>query len=179
MAELVAAVAASHAPLITGSPESAEPAQKDRVYAGMAALRAELEEARPDALIVCSNEHFANFFLDNFPPYCIGVGDRHLGPAEDWLRIERGPLLGHPELGRWLVERLLADDFDPAFSADLCLDHGVMTVLHFLNPGWRVPVVPIVQNCGVAPSPRSAAATGWGPACGAPWTRGRSRNEWP
>jgi len=153
LAELVAAVAASHAPLITGSPESAEPAQKDRVYAGMAALRAELEEARPDALIVCSNEHFANFFLDNFPPYCIGVGDRHLGPAEDWLRIERGPLLGHPELGRWLVERLLADDFDPAFSADLCLDHGVMTVLHFLNPGWRVPVVPIVQNCGVAPMP--------------------------
>jgi len=26
-------------------------------------------------------------------------------------------------------------------------------VLHFLNPGWRIPVVPIVQNCGVAPMP--------------------------
>jgi aromatic ring-opening dioxygenase catalytic subunit (LigB family) len=153
MAELVAAVAASHAPMITGSPESADAAQKDRVYAGMAALRAEVERARPDALIICSNEHFTNFFLDNFPPYCIGVGERHVGPAESWLRIERGTLPGHPALGRWLVECLLAADFDPAFSADLCLDHGVMTVLHFLDPGRAIPVVPIVQNCGVEPMP--------------------------
>jgi len=28
-----------------------------------------------------------------------------------------------------------------------------MTVLHFLNPDGRVPVVPIVQNCAVAPMP--------------------------
>ncbi|HSE94336.1 MAG TPA: extradiol ring-cleavage dioxygenase, partial [Methylomirabilota bacterium] len=65
MAELVAAVAASHAPLITGAPESAEAGQRERVYAGLAALRRELGRARPDALVVCSNEHFTNFFLDN------------------------------------------------------------------------------------------------------------------
>ncbi len=153
MAELVAAVAASHAPLITAAPESADPGQRERVYAGMAALRQELERARPDALIICSNEHFTNFFLDNFPPFCIGVGEQHVGPAEDWIRIPRGRLPGHPALGRWLVERAYAEEFDPAFSEDLCLDHGIMTVLHFLSPGWRVPVVPIVQNCGVAPMP--------------------------
>jgi len=119
----------------------------------MAALRQELERARPDALIICSNEHFTNFFLDNFPPFCIGVGEQHVGPAEDWIRIPRGRLPGHPALGRWLVERAYAEEFDPAFSEDLCLDHGIMTVLHFLSPGWRVPVVPIVQNCAVAPMP--------------------------
>jgi hypothetical protein len=153
VAELVAAVAASHAPLITGAPESAETGQRERVYAGMAALRAELEQARPDALVICSNEHFTNFFLDNFPPFCIGVGERHVGPAERWLRIPRGTVPGHPALGRWLVEHVLADDFDPAFSEDLCLDHGVMTVYHLLAPGWGVPLVPIVQNCAVAPMP--------------------------
>jgi aromatic ring-opening dioxygenase catalytic subunit (LigB family) len=153
MAELVAVVAASHAPMITGAPESAEPGQKARVYAAMDLLRRELDAARPDALVVCSNEHFTNFFLDNFPPFCIGVGTAHVGPAEDWLRIERRPLAGQPELGRWLVERLLAADFDPAFSEDLTLDHGIMTVLHFLDPDRRVPVVPIVQNCAVAPMP--------------------------
>jgi len=153
VAELVAAVAASHAPLITAAPETAEAGQRERVYAAMAALRGELERARPDVLIVCSNEHFTNFFLDNFPPFCIGLGDRHAGPAEAWLRIPRGTLPGHPALGRWLVERALAEDFDPAFSEELTLDHGIMTVLHFLNPDGRVPVVPIVQNCAVAPMP--------------------------
>jgi aromatic ring-opening dioxygenase catalytic subunit (LigB family) len=153
VAELVAAVAASHAPLITGAPETAEAGQRERVYAGMGALRRELERARPDVLVVCSNEHFTNFFLDNFPPYCVGVGERHVGPAEDWLRIPRHVLPGHAALGGWLVERLLADDFDPAFSADLCLDHGIMTVCHFLDPAHRIPVVPIVQNCAVSPMP--------------------------
>jgi protocatechuate 4,5-dioxygenase beta chain len=153
VAELVAAVAASHAPLITAAPESAEGGQRERIYAAMDVLRAELARARPDVLVICSNEHFTNFFLDNFPPFCVGIGERHVGPSEAWLRIERGTLPGHPALGRWLVEQALADDFDPAFSEDLCLDHGIMTVLHFLNPGWRIPVVPIVQNCAVAPMP--------------------------
>lgn len=156
MAELVAAVAASHAPLITAAPESAEPGQRERVYAGMAALRDEIERARPDVLVICSNEHFTNFFLDNFPPFCIGLGATHAGPAEEWLRIPRGSMPGHPGLGRWLVERALAEDFDPAFSEDLCLDHGVMTVYHLLAPGWRLPLVPLVQNCAVAPMPSLA-----------------------
>jgi len=153
MAELVAAVAASHAPLITAAPETADTGQRERVYAAMAELRMELELARPDVLVVCSNEHFTNFFLDNFPPFCIGIGRRHVGPAETWLRLPRGALPGHPDLGRWLCERALAEDFDPAFSEELTLDHGIMTVLHFLDPDGRIPVVPIVQNCAVAPMP--------------------------
>jgi aromatic ring-opening dioxygenase catalytic subunit (LigB family) len=119
----------------------------------MAGLRQEIEAARADVLVICSNEHFTNFFLDNFPPWCIGIGARHVGPAEDWLRIPRTTLPGHPELGRFLVEQALDAGFDPAFSEDLCLDHGVMTVLHFLDPDRRLPVVPILQNCAVPPMP--------------------------
>jgi hypothetical protein len=153
VAELVAAFAASHAPLVTAAPETAERGARERIHGAMGELRRELERARPDVLVICSNEHFTNFFLDNFPPFCIGVGERHVGPAEDWLRIAPGALPGHPALGRWLVERAFAEDFDPAFSEDLCLDHGIMTVLHFLDPDRRLPVVPIVQNCAVAPMP--------------------------
>jgi hypothetical protein len=153
LARLVVVGAASHAPMLTGAPDSAEPGSRDRVYGGLASLRAELEAARADVLVVCSNEHFTNFFLDNFPPFCIGVGARHVGPAEKWIGLPRVTIPGHPALGRWLVEQALRADFDPAFSEDLCLDHGIMTVLHFLNPGWRLPVVPIVQNCAVHPMP--------------------------
>ncbi|MBI3454982.1 MAG: 2,3-dihydroxyphenylpropionate 1,2-dioxygenase [Candidatus Rokubacteria bacterium] len=153
MASLVAAVAASHAPLITAAPETADPVQRDRVYAAMAALQRELDAARPDALVVCSNEHFTNFFLDNFPPFCIGIGERHVGPAEEWLGIPRRPVAGHRALGLWLLERAFAGDFDPAFSEELRLDHGIMTVVHFLDPELRLPVVPVIQNCAVRPMP--------------------------
>lgn len=153
MASLVAAVAASHAPTITAAPETAEAGPRERIHGAMAALGRELEAARPDVLVICSNEHFTNFFLDNFPPFCLGIGDRHTGPAEAWLRIPRRPVPGHRALGTWLLERLLDAEFDPAFSEDLTLDHGIMTVLHFLNAGLGAPVVPIIQNCAVRPMP--------------------------
>jgi protocatechuate 4,5-dioxygenase beta chain len=153
MARLVAALAASHAPSIVAAPETAPPAQKDRIYAAMTALHREVTAARATVAIVCANEHFTNFFLDNFPPFCIGVADRYTGPAERWLRMAQTVVPGHQGLGRWLLERALAADFDPAFSEDLRLDHGIMAVLHFLSPGMDLPVVPIVQNCAVKPMP--------------------------
>ncbi len=48
MAELVAAVAASHAPLITAAPETAEAGQRERVYAAMAALRGTFSQRFPE-----------------------------------------------------------------------------------------------------------------------------------
>jgi hypothetical protein len=164
VAELVAALAASHAPLLTAAPETAEPDQRERVYGALAALRAEVEAGRPDVLVVCSNEHFTNFFLDNVPAFCIGLGTRHVGPAESWLRVPRGPVPGHADLGRWLVEQAFAAGFDPAWSEELTLDHGIMTVLHFLDPDRRLPVVPIILNCAVAPMPPLDRCHGFGGA---------------
>jgi aromatic ring-opening dioxygenase catalytic subunit (LigB family) len=153
MAELVAACMASHAPLITASPESAGAGQAENLYAAMERLRQELRAARPTALVICSNEHFTNFFYDNLPPFCVGDGERHEGPVEAWLRVPHGDLPGQPVLGRAIVEHALEHDFDLSFSQELRLDHGMMTVLHFLNPERDLPVVPIIQNCAVKPMP--------------------------
>jgi len=153
MAQLVAAFCASHAPLITAAPETAEPDRKDRLYAGMAELRRELEAARPTALVLCSNEHFSNFFLDNFPPFCVGIADQHQGPVEDWIRVPSGTVPGHRALGTWLLEHSYQQDFDLSFSEELYLDHGMMTMIHLLLPNLDVPVVPIIQICAVKPMP--------------------------
>src|SRR5689334_2537835 len=37
-------------------------------------LRDSIERANPDALIVSANDQFVNFFFDNIPTFCIGVG---------------------------------------------------------------------------------------------------------
>jgi aromatic ring-opening dioxygenase catalytic subunit (LigB family) len=153
MAQLVAALMASHAPLMTGDPDSAPTHQRVRVHAAMAALGAEIAAARPSALVICSNEHFTNFFYDNLPPFCIGVAEGYDGPVEPWLRVKRGRVPGQPELGKWLLGQALGQEFDLAFSHELRLDHGIMTVLHFLAPDLDVPIVPIIQNCAVKPLP--------------------------
>ena len=54
---------------------------------------------------------------DNFPPFRIGVGEQPVGPTEDWIRIARRRRPGHPALGRWLVEHVLALKLPPRISA--------------------------------------------------------------
>lgn len=153
MAEIVAAFAASHAPLLTAAPEAADPEQAKHIYSALEQVRAELESARPDALIICSNEHFTNFFFDNYPAFCIGIAGSYEGPVEDWLKIDRCRVPGAPDLAQYLLEAAYAGDFEISFSQELLLDHGMMTLIHLLTPKLDLPVIPIIQNCSVHPMP--------------------------
>ena len=79
---LVFAGACSHAPGITGRAHLADPAARDELYRHFHRLRDALEASRPDALVVVAAEHFANFFFDNMPAYCVGMADFYEGPIE-------------------------------------------------------------------------------------------------
>ena len=95
---LVFAGVCSHAPGITGRAERADPEVRDAFYAKLDELRERLEASRPDALIVIAAEHFANFFMNNMPAYCVGMGASYSGPIEDeeWLGIEHTEVPGNP-----------------------------------------------------------------------------------
>jgi 2,3-dihydroxyphenylpropionate 1,2-dioxygenase len=142
---LVGAFAASHAPGITGRPTLPPPEQSRPVLDGYAELRRRLEAARPDVLIVVSPEHWANFFLDHMPSFCVGLADEYSGPTdEEFVKIPRRPVRGHARLGRALAIGL-AEDVDLSSSQELAFDHGVMVPLHLL--GTELPVIPIIVNC--------------------------------
>jgi hypothetical protein len=79
------------------------------------------------------------------------MGERNWGPTEAWLPISKAWIPGHPGLAGHITRSLLNSGFDPAFSHQLELDHGVMTVYHELDPELQLPLVPIVQNCAVHP----------------------------
>ncbi len=98
-----------------------------------------------------SNEHFTNFFLENFPQICIGVGERNWGPTEEWLPIDKVWIPGHEGLANHIMRQTLDNGFDPAFSHLLELDHGIMTVYYELDQDMKLPLVPIVMNCAVPP----------------------------
>ncbi len=145
---LVFAGVCSHAPGITGRANRADPAVRDEFYAKLGELRERLEAARPDALIVVAAEHFANFFMNNMPAYCVGMADRYEGPIEDeeWLGIRRRDVPGNAALSKRLIQGLL-ERIDVAYAEEWKFDHGIMVPLHFLTPRYDLPIVPMNVNC--------------------------------
>ena len=145
---LVFAGIMSHGPGMTARAERADPAVRDPFFATLARMRAALEESRPDALIVIAAEHFANFFMNNMPAYCIGMAEDYEGPIEDpdWLRIPRKTIPGNPDLSRRIIGKVM-ERVDVAYAEEWKFDHGIMVPLSFLTPGYDVPVIPSNINC--------------------------------
>lgn len=145
---LVFAGVCSHAPGITGRAERADPAHREEFYAAYARMRAALDAAKPDAIMVVAAEHFANFFMNNMPAYAIGMGKSYDGPIEDeqWLAIPKRVVRGDPDLSLRLIKQVM-QTVDTAYAEEWRFDHGIMVPLHFLDPGNRYPVIPANINC--------------------------------
>jgi aromatic ring-opening dioxygenase catalytic subunit (LigB family) len=163
MAELVGAFASSHGPLIIREWQRVPAGQKARMSAAFLELGKRLEKARPDVLIVVSPDHWSNFFLDNYPAVCIGIGEAHEGPPEPWMSaFPHRSLPGDAKLGRHIAETAAALGFEPSLSHRLKLDHG------FCIPLWkmgleRLPrIVPIVVNSIEPPMPSLERCYEWG-----------------
>ena len=108
---LVFAGVCSHAPGITGRAHMADPDDKATFHAAFDEMRVALEATKPDALIVIAAEHFANFFMDNMPAYCMGMGQEYHGPIEDpdWLGIQRTTIPGNPDLSQRIIQTVQQD----------------------------------------------------------------------
>jgi 2,3-dihydroxyphenylpropionate 1,2-dioxygenase len=145
---LVFAGVCSHAPGITGRKERADPVVRDAFYASLDRMRAAIEAQRPDALVVIGAEHFANFFMNNMPSLCVGMGEIYEGPIEDeaWLGIRRHRVPGAPDLSKRLIEDMM-QDVDLAYAQEWKFDHGIMVPLHFLTPRYDLPIIPVNINC--------------------------------
>ncbi len=145
---LVFAGVCSHAPGITGRKHMADANDADTFYAAMDGMREALEATRPDALIVIAAEHFANFFMNNMPGYCMGMAEEYKGPIEDpdWLGIQRATIPGNPDLSRRIIQSVM-EDIDLAYAEEWKFDHGISVPLHFLTPRYDLPVIPVNINC--------------------------------
>ena len=144
---LVYAGVLSHAPGITGRADLVKnTAKRDEFYAALNKQRQEIEASGAEALIVI--EHFANFFMNNMPAFCIGIGHHYFGPIEDpaWLKIEKTSVPGAPDLGTRLTKEVM-QTVDTAYAEEWKFDHGIMVPLHFLTPNYDLPIIPVNINC--------------------------------
>lgn len=156
MGEIVAGILTPHAPMITARPVIQRPEQRERFVASMEVMRRRLEVARPDVLVIFSNDHLQNFFYDNMPAFCVGVGEAYPAPSPGGGRALGLPARTIPGAGRWgkdLLKAGLDAGFDLAYSHELEFVDDLSVPLHFLMPEATIPIVPILINCVAPPLP--------------------------
>jgi aromatic ring-opening dioxygenase catalytic subunit (LigB family) len=163
MASLVGAFAASHGPLIIREWERVPAAQKSRMAAAYRDLGRRLGAAKPDVLIVVSPDHWSNFFLDNYPAVCIGVGETNDGPPEPWMKdFPHRTLAGHPQLAMHIANTALAEGYEPAVSHRLKVDHGSCIPLWRMELERLPKIVPLLVNSIEPPMPSLGRCYRWG-----------------
>ncbi|MBL0422892.1 2,3-dihydroxyphenylpropionate 1,2-dioxygenase [Ramlibacter sp. AW1] len=162
MAELVGIFAASHTPVMLNFPDAIPDADRETIFASFQSLGDALRRTEPDTVVVISDDHVHNFFLDNFPAFCIGAAASYATPVEHWLKADRQVLAGDGELGAHLLGEALRGGFDPSFSMELTLDHGVLTPLHLAGLAGATRLVPLLINCVQPPLPTMARCLQWG-----------------
>ena len=106
MAKIVAAMAMTHSPGLTGWFDRAPKDQQAQALQALGEMRERLAAARPDAVVVFSNDHLLNWPMNNTPEYTVGIGAEHVGPADwydEWLALQKYRIPGHPALARHIV----------------------------------------------------------------------------
>jgi aromatic ring-opening dioxygenase catalytic subunit (LigB family) len=173
---LVSALAASHAPNIllepgrewedfmdlhysmapkgTANRPTFEQQKKLRqdAEAAFAALRVDLETAKPDVLIVVANDQFVNFFWSNIPTFFVTIADEVKGQ----FTRHKFHYRNDKELGKAIVRAGMENGIDFSYGEHVELQHTQNVPLYFLMPEAKIPILPIYVNTWVdpAPSPR-------------------------
>jgi protocatechuate 4,5-dioxygenase beta chain len=156
MATIVAAMAMTHAPGLTGWFERAPMQQQLLAKKAMDEMRWRLEAARPDVILGFSNDHLLNWPINNIPEFTVGIGDEHVGPADwydEWLALDKYRIPGHPALARYIVNEGAKRRLAFSYLREMQFDDGFSVPMHYLNPHSAIPLVPISLNCTVPPIP--------------------------
>lgn len=158
MAEIVGGVGTSHVPSIGAALDNGkidEPPWRG-IFSGYEPARSWIADKSPDIAIVIYNDHGSAFSLDMLPTFAVGAAPRYESADEGYGPRRIPEIVGDPDLSWHLIERLVADDFDPAICQRLPLDHGATVPLSILWGGpseWPVQVVPIAVNVIQYPLP--------------------------
>jgi protocatechuate 4,5-dioxygenase beta chain len=156
VATIVAAMAMTHSPGLTGWFERAPMQQQLLAKKAMDEMRWRLEAAKPDVILGFSNDHLLNWPINNVPELTVGIGEEHVGPADwydEWLALGKYRIPGHPGLARYIVNEGARRRIAFSYLREMQFDDGFSVPMHYLNPFNAIPLVPISMNCTVPPIP--------------------------
>lgn len=155
MAEIVAAMASVHVPLLTSAPHLADQEMWEKIHRGFGTLRNTLETSGADTLMVISDEHFNALDPRRYPSFGVVTAATGVGPVENWLGLPRNSIKVNfvPELAEAILSEGVCQNFDLTRVGEAGLEHGFLTCLHFLTPRWDLSYVWLIQNCVLPPLP--------------------------
>jgi protocatechuate 4,5-dioxygenase beta chain len=120
-------------------------------------VREWLVRLRPDVAIVVYNDHGADFQLDKYPTFAIGVAERYAIADEGFGTRPLPEVRGDAEFSTHLAESLIADEFDLTVCQALGVEHGFLVPMNLCfehGPGgWPVATVPLQVNVIQHPLP--------------------------
>jgi protocatechuate 4,5-dioxygenase beta chain len=156
MARIVAAMAMTHSPGLTGWFDRAPKSQQTQALQAMTEMRERLAAARPDVIVAFSNDHLLNWPINNTPEYTVGIDEAHVGPADwydEWLALDKYKIPGHPALARYIVNEGARRRLAFSYLRRMQFDDGISVPMHYLNPSSSIPLVPVTMNCTIPPIP--------------------------
>ena len=152
----------------------------ERVKANLGRFRAELEECNPSALVVLVSDTGRMFSRLQVPQFCTFLGEslwgstrlEGLGERADDDIVELSCDTG---LAAFVHEELVANGFDMSYSKEFNpqgqpaygMPVSLVALVRALNPSLDLPVVPILMNCHVSPSPSGRRCREFGETLGA------------
>jgi gallate dioxygenase len=160
MARIIGGIGASHAPSMEHVYDKGDDVRRndewEPLFGPFAEVSQWLSELKPDRLVVIYNDHMDELWLDNWPTFMIGVGEKFEIADEGFGPRAFPPVPGHPQLAHHLARSLIDDGFDLAVMREQLVDHGILSPLPMLDQGWSVPIVPVGINVvwDPLPSPR-------------------------
>ena len=160
MGKIVSAFGTVHAPQLFDRPPSEDPKQLDADIAAMRLIGKDLEESKPDAVIVIASDHLETFFLSSVPTFAILSGE--YSHAE--FSGRKYELKIHEPLTEDLLDKLIKAGFDLSYSQDAVLGHAFAAVYEWVIEQRKIPVVPIFVNAYLPPLPTAQRCAALGKA---------------
>lgn len=136
----------SHSPLM--GKNHADPQAEAAVAEAFAQARDVITAFGPDLVVLFGPDHYNSFFYDLMPPFCLGLGAVSVGD----YGTAPGPLAVDRQAASTIVQRVLADGIDLAYSERMSVDHGLAQPLELLFGAVdAIPVVPVFVNSVAEP----------------------------
>jgi hypothetical protein len=149
MGEIVWAASTVHAPQLMTRPPQEDPAQLDADIEAMDVLGRDLDEAKPDVLVIVGLDHVETFFPGPVPPFAVVTGKT---ATSEYAGYEYNIPI-HEDLALGILNGLMERGIDITYLHEALLGHAYATPFRYVHKGRDIPVVPIFVNVYLPPLP--------------------------
>ena len=160
MGKIVAAFGTVHAPQLIIRPPDEKPEMLDASIAAMRELGKILDETKPDVIVFLGSDHLETFSMTCIPTFAIVAGKRAIAEFSD----RKYDLPIHTDMAEDLLDKLIHDGFDIAYSGDAVLGHTFAVPFDYLIEKRNIPVIPFHTNVYMPPLPTTQRCAALGRA---------------